>query len=64
MGVDIEAARMLTWRAAATLDDDGFPLTLPTTMAKLFASEIVQRVTRAGPGWDFTATTAIPKAFR
>jgi hypothetical protein len=45
MGVDIEAARMLTWRAAATLDDDGFPLTLPTAMAKLFASEMVQRVT-------------------
>lgn len=45
MGVDIEAARLLTWRAAATVNSEGFPETRPTAMAKLFASEMVQRVT-------------------
>jgi alkylation response protein AidB-like acyl-CoA dehydrogenase len=44
MAVDIETARLLTWRATMT-DEDGFPATRETAMAKLFANEMAQRVT-------------------
>jgi alkylation response protein AidB-like acyl-CoA dehydrogenase len=44
MLMDIDAARLLLWRAAST-DVDGFPSGPETIMAKLYASEMAQRVT-------------------
>lgn len=44
MAVDVEIARMLTWRAARS-GGEGFPEQWPTMMAKLHSSEMVQRVT-------------------
>lgn len=44
MALQIEVARMLTWRAARTAGD-GFPEQYETVIAKLHASEMVQRVT-------------------
>lgn len=44
MALEIDMARLLTWRAA-TSDDGGFPATRETVMAKLFANEMAQRVT-------------------
>jgi alkylation response protein AidB-like acyl-CoA dehydrogenase len=44
MATDIDAARLLLWRAAA-LETEGFPPGRETVMAKLYASEMVQRVT-------------------
>jgi len=44
MALDIDAARLLMWRAASS-DVGGFPAGRETIMAKLFASEMVQRVT-------------------
>lgn len=45
--VDIESARLLTWRAAALVDGGATAkeLTLPSSMAKLAASETAVRVT-------------------
>ncbi|MGB3441922.1 MAG: acyl-CoA dehydrogenase family protein [Actinophytocola sp.] len=44
MSLDVDIARMLTWRAARAAGD-GFPPQRETVMAKLFSSEMVQRVT-------------------
>ncbi|NKQ52415.1 butyryl-CoA dehydrogenase [Amycolatopsis sp. K13G38] len=44
MALDVEISRMLTWRAARA-GGDGFPPQRETIMAKLFSSEMVQRVT-------------------
>ena len=44
MALAVEAARLLTWRAAMS-DEDGFPALRDTVMAKLFANEMAQRVT-------------------
>lgn len=44
MALGIEASRLLLWRAATT-DDDGFPATRETMMAKLHANEMAQHVT-------------------
>jgi len=44
MALAVDAARLLTWRAALS-DDDGFPALRETVMAKLFANEMAQRVT-------------------
>lgn len=44
MALDIDAARLLTWRAALS-DDGGFPAVRETAMAKLLANEMAQRVT-------------------
>lgn len=44
MATQIHAARMMVYRAA-TNEKDGFPDPRDTTMAKLFANEMVQRVT-------------------
>jgi alkylation response protein AidB-like acyl-CoA dehydrogenase len=43
--VEIEAARLLVYRAA-WLRDQGLPYTQAAAMAKLFASEMAERVTR------------------
>lgn len=45
MALDVEVARMLTWRAARSVDASGFPDQRATVLAKLHASEMVQRVT-------------------
>jgi butyryl-CoA dehydrogenase len=44
MATQIDAARLLTWRAAS-LKDRGQPYTVEASMAKLFASEIAMKVT-------------------
>lgn len=44
MGLEVEVARMLTWRAARSGTEE-FPPQRETIMAKLYASEMVQRVT-------------------
>ena len=44
MAVGLEAARMLTWRAAC-LKDEGTPFSAEASMAKLFAAETAMRVT-------------------
>lgn len=44
MAMDVEISRMLVWRAARATTD-GFPPQRETVMAKLHASEMVQRVT-------------------
>jgi len=44
MATAIEAARLLTWRAAA-LKDAGIPFSAEASMAKLFASEMAMKVT-------------------
>jgi alkylation response protein AidB-like acyl-CoA dehydrogenase len=44
MTVETEAARLLTYRAATIKDTTGDPATIETSMAKYYASEMVQRV--------------------
>jgi len=46
MGVETEAARLLTWRAAA-LSDEGKPHTLESSIAKYYASEVSVRAANA-----------------
>jgi butyryl-CoA dehydrogenase len=47
MATEIDAARLLTWRAA-TLKDRGVRFTSEAAMAKLYASEMAERVTSKG----------------
>lgn len=47
MALDVETARLLTWRAARSANVTGFPDQRLTVMAKLHASEMVQRVTNS-----------------
>ena len=47
MKVDIDAARLLVYRAA-TLASEGKPFTIEASIAKLFASEMAMRVTNKG----------------
>ncbi len=47
MATDIDAARLLIWRAAA-LKDRGVRFSAEAAMAKLFASEMAERVTSKG----------------
>ncbi len=44
MAVEIDAARLLTWRAAS-LKNAGVRFSAEAAMAKLFASEMAERVT-------------------
>jgi alkylation response protein AidB-like acyl-CoA dehydrogenase len=44
MATEIEAARLLTWRAA-WLADEGQPCNVPASMAKSFAADMAMRVT-------------------
>lgn len=46
MAVETEAARLLTWRAAA-LSDEGMPHTVESSYAKLYASEVAVRAANA-----------------
>ena len=47
MATEIEAARLLTWRAA-TLKDKGARYTAEAAMAKLFAAEVANRAAKEG----------------
>ncbi|MET0152489.1 MAG: acyl-CoA dehydrogenase family protein [Candidatus Binatia bacterium] len=62
MSVDIAAARQLTY-AAARVMDEAESATLEAAMAKLFASDVAQRVTQEGQllhgGWGFAEEFAI-----
>ncbi len=44
MAVLVDAARLLTWRAAR-LRDDGQPISSPSSMAKWYASDVAMKVT-------------------
>jgi butyryl-CoA dehydrogenase len=44
MATEVDAARLLVWRAAA-MKDRGVRFTAEASMAKLFASEMAERVT-------------------
>jgi alkylation response protein AidB-like acyl-CoA dehydrogenase len=46
MTLEVEISRMLVWRAARAVES-GFPPQRETVMAKLYSSEMVQRVTNA-----------------
>jgi len=62
MATDIAAARQLTY-AAARIMDESESATLEAAMAKLFASDVAQRVTQEGQllhgGWGFAEEFAI-----
>jgi (2S)-methylsuccinyl-CoA dehydrogenase len=62
MAVDIAAARQLTYAAARVMDESE-SATLEAAMAKLFASDVAQRVTQEGQllhgGWGFAEEFAI-----
>jgi (2S)-methylsuccinyl-CoA dehydrogenase len=62
MAVDVAAARQLTY-AAARIMDQSDSATLEAAMAKLFASDVAQRVTQEGQllhgGWGFAEEFAI-----
>jgi butyryl-CoA dehydrogenase len=67
MAVDIEAARQLTFSAAA-LKNRGEPCSLEASMAKLFASEMANRVTAMAlqihGGYGFTKEYPIERMYR
>ncbi len=62
MAVEIAAARQLTYAAARVMDESE-SATLEAAMAKLFASDVAQRVTQEGQllhgGWGFAEEFAI-----
>jgi butyryl-CoA dehydrogenase len=47
MATELDAARLLVWRAA-TLKDKGVRFSAEAAMAKLYASEMAERVTSKG----------------
>ena len=65
--VEIEAARLLTYNAAR-LKEAGQPFTKQAAMAKLYASEVAQRVSGQAIEWaggvGFTRETGIEKFWR
>jgi len=67
MATDIEAARQLMLSAAA-MKDRGEPYTLQASMAKLFASEMVNRVTgqalQIHGGYGFTKDYLVERLYR
>lgn len=67
MALDIDAARLLMWRAASA-EKDGFPPVQETVMAKLYASEMVQRVSNQAlqlhGHLGYTRTAAVERYFR
>ncbi len=67
MATEIEAARQLTYSAAA-LKDSGKNYTLQASMAKLFASEMVNRVTAKAlqmhGGYGYTKEYAVERYYR
>ncbi|MEP7329930.1 MAG: acyl-CoA dehydrogenase family protein [Betaproteobacteria bacterium] len=67
MAVDIEAARQLIWHAAA-LRDAGLPCLKEASMAKLFASEMAERVCSAAiqihGGYGYVADFPVERIYR
>ena len=67
MATEIEAARQLTFSAAA-MKDRGEEMSMQASMAKLFASEMVNRVTARAVqlhgGYGFTKEYAVERYFR
>jgi butyryl-CoA dehydrogenase len=67
MAVGLEAARMLTWRAA-WLRDTGVPFRAEAAMAKLFAAETAMRVTtdaiQVHGGYGFIKEYEVERHFR
>ncbi len=67
MAVDIEAARQLVWHAAA-LRDAGKPCLKEASMAKLFASEMGERVCSAAiqvhGGYGYVSGAAVERIYR
>ncbi len=67
MATNIEAARMLTLRAAA-MKDDGIPNTKQAAMAKLFASEIAEKASSEAVqifgGYGFIKEYPVEKFYR
>ncbi len=67
MATDIEAARMLTYRAAA-MKDAGIPNTKEAAMAKLFASEIAEKASSVAVqifgGYGFIKEYPVEKFYR
>jgi alkylation response protein AidB-like acyl-CoA dehydrogenase len=67
MATSIDAARLLTWRAAA-LKDRGKPCGTEAAMAKLFASETAMKVTtdavQVHGGYGFIKDYAVERYFR
>ena len=64
---EIDAARLLTYRAACARDDEQ-PFTIPAAMAKLFASEVAAKVADAcvqiHGGYGFVKDYPAEKYFR
>ena len=67
MATDVEAARMLTYRAAS-LRDEGKPFTQHASMAKLYASEMCNRVAYRGVqihgGYGYSKEYPIERIYR
>ncbi|NWF90802.1 MAG: acyl-CoA dehydrogenase family protein, partial [Ignavibacteriaceae bacterium] len=67
MATDIEAARLLTYRAAV-IKDQGKPITTEAAMAKLFASEIAERAASEAVqifgGYGYTKDYPVEKFYR
>jgi butyryl-CoA dehydrogenase len=67
MATEIDAARLLIWRAA-TLKDRGVRHTAESAMAKLFASEMATRVTHAAiqihGGYGYSAEFDVERHYR
>ena len=67
MATEIEAARLLTL-SAARMKDNGENYTIQASMAKLFASEMVNRVTAKAlqihGGYGFTKEYAVERFYR
>jgi len=67
MAIQIDAARLLTWRAA-TLKDRGHPYGTASAMAKLFASEVAMRVATDGVqvhgGYGYIKEYPVERFFR
>jgi hypothetical protein len=67
MAVEIEAARQLIWHAAA-LRDAGEPCLKEASMAKLFASEMAERVCSAAlqihGGYGYVTDFAVERIYR
>jgi alkylation response protein AidB-like acyl-CoA dehydrogenase len=67
MATEIEAARLLTL-SAAQMKDGGEPYTLQASMAKLYASEMVNRITgkavQLHGGYGFTKEYAVERYYR
>jgi butyryl-CoA dehydrogenase len=63
MAVEVEAARLLTYKAARTSDGPSGPLTVAASMAKLFSSEVAVRAATQGiqihGGYGYTKAYAI-----